>query len=115
MIELRRNIRYVSFARARIAGLHEGEALLRDLSVTGFRLEFTAAVAFDSKTPCSITILPEDRAAVESFSLVATPEWSRAEYDTFEVGFSITASPKGKTFQRYVDYLSWISTAKTNA
>lgn len=115
MIDLRRNIRYVSFARARIEGLHEGEALLRDLSVTGFRLEFTAAVAFDPQKACCITIVPETKAAVDAFDLQAKPEWSRAGYDTFEVGFSITASPKGKTFQRYVDYLSWISSEKSGA
>jgi hypothetical protein len=35
--------------------------------------------------------------------------WVRGGDYSCEVGFSITASPKGKAFQRYVDYLSWRS------
>ena len=107
MNELRRCPRYPSFARARVAGFHEGDALLRDLSITGCRLEFSAAIAFSLQQRCRITVMPEDRASVEAFDLEASALWSRADYDTFEIGFTIEASPKGKSFERYVDYLAW--------
>ncbi len=111
MIDLRRHPRYPTLARARIAGLNEGDALLMDLSVTGCRLEFSAAVAFPEKQCCRITVIPEEKAAVGSFELEAVPLWSRSGYDTFEIGFTIEASPKGKGFLRYVDYLAWRSAA----
>lgn len=53
--------------------------------------------------------MPEDRSEIEAFELEANPLWSRAGYDSFEVGFSIDASPKGRFFERYVDYLAWKS------
>jgi hypothetical protein len=107
MKEMRRAPRYPTFAKARIDGFAEGEALLKDLSVTGCRLEFSAAIAFSLADLCRIRIMPEDRSSVEAFEIEANPLWSRAGYDSFEVGFSIGASPKGRFFERYVDYLAW--------
>ncbi|GAB1482916.1 hypothetical protein MASR2M78_17320 [Treponema sp.] len=115
MIDNRKSNRYPSLAHAKVSGLQEGEALLRDLSVTGCRLEFSAAIAFSEGTKYRIKILPESSAAVESFELDAEPRWSRAGYDSFEIGFDIQSSPKGKSFQRYVDYLSWRSSQPVQA
>ncbi|HCM27674.1 MAG: hypothetical protein A2Z99_09575 [Treponema sp. GWB1_62_6] len=107
MSESRRNARFSALARARVNGIHEGEALLRDLSVTGCRLEFTAAVALAEGKRYRITVTPESAAEVDEFELDAESRWSRAGYDSFEIGFAIVFSPKGKSFQRYVDYLAW--------
>ena len=107
MFENRRAPRFASLARARVADLSEGEALLKDISVTGCRLEFSAAVALSPDTVCRIVVLPEDAAAIQEFELLARLRWSWAGYDSFEIGFFIEGSPKGKAFQRYVDYLSW--------
>ncbi len=112
MSESRRNRRYSTLARAKVCDIHEGDALLRDLSVTGCCLEFTAAVALTAGTRCKIIVSPESAAAIETFYLEAESCWSRMLYDSFEIGFSIIASPKGKSFQRYVDYLSWRSVAE---
>lgn len=109
MIENRKNPRFTSIARARVLGFGEGEAILRDLSVTGCRLEFSAAVAFSEGGRYRIAVQPEAACALEEFELEAESRWSRAGYDSFEVGFFILASPKGKAFQRYVDYLVWLS------
>jgi len=113
MTELRKSVRYPSYARARVEELFPGEAIVRDLSITGCRLEFTAAVFFSKANPCRISIQPEEKSSVDPFQLEAVPQWSRASYDTFEIGFAIESSPKGKAFQRYVDYLSWMSANKT--
>jgi hypothetical protein len=112
MFESRRNFRYASSARAIIEGLHEGEALLRDISVTGCRLEFSAAIAFGPNQAFWITVYPEMKADISAFEIEATPVWSRADYDSFEVGFNILASPRGKAFLRYVDYLAWVAGGK---
>lgn len=107
MFENRRAPRYSSMAQARIEDLSGGEALLKDLSVTGCRLEFSAAVALGPDAPCRILVLPESAAGIEAFELKARSRWSWAGYDSFEIGFLIEGSPKGRAFQRYVDYLSW--------
>ena len=107
MFENRKCPRFASLARARIAGLPEGEALIRDLSITGFRLEFSAAVAFEKDKNYKIKVIPETIAQVEDFELEAQPRWSQAGYDSFEIGFAILQSPRGREFQRYVDYLSF--------
>ena len=115
MLELRRSVRYTSFARAKIEGLHEGDALLRDISVTGCRLEFSAAMAFEQNQAFMIEISPETKSDIGPFELEAMPIWSRANYDSFEVGFSILSSPRGKSFLRYVDYLAWVTGGKASA
>lgn len=107
MFENRKILRFPSLARAQLHGLQTGEALLKDLSITGCRLEFSAAVALSPGEACRILVIPEALAQVDAFELEAAPRWSRADYDSFEIGFEITKSPKGKTFQRYVDYLAW--------
>ena len=109
MPESRNQVRFSTLARAKVQGLHEGEALLRDLSVTGCRLEFSAAVALGEGARYRITVSPESAANVEPFELEVESRWCRAGYDSYEIGFSIVASPKGKSFQRYVDYLAWRS------
>ena len=107
MMDKRRAPRYASLAQARIEGISAGEALLRDLSVIGCRLEFSSAVAFEPGQVVRVLVVPEASATIEPFELEAESRWSRADYDAFEVGFSIRSSPKGKAFQRYVDYLAW--------
>jgi hypothetical protein len=112
MIELRKNVRYTTLARAKINGLYEGEALLKDISVTGCRLEFTAAIAFGPNESFLITVFPESKSDIAVFEIEASPLWSRANYDSFEVGFTILSSPRGRAFLRYVDYLAWVSGGK---
>ncbi len=109
MLEHRKTPRYASIAHAKVFGLTVGDAVLRDLSITGCRLEFSAAVALTEGSRYKLVIQPEDVAEVEDFELEVEARWSRADYDSFEVGFSILASPKGKAFLRYVDYLAWLS------
>lgn len=109
MIENRKSPRYASIARAQVRGLDIGEAVLRDLSITGCRLEFSAALALAEGSRYRLNIQPEAAACIEGFDLEVESRWSHTGYDSFEVGFSVLASPKGKAFQRYVDYLSWLS------
>jgi hypothetical protein len=109
MPENRRNDRYRTLARVRIPGILEGENLLKDLSITGCCVECTAYSDIKPNAQYQMEIIPESAARIENFLLEVETKWIRSGGYSGEVGFNITASPKGKLFQRYVDYLSWRS------
>jgi hypothetical protein len=56
-----------------------------------------------------MNILPEENSGIGSFELVVECKWIHTADYSCDIGFVIIKSPKGKTFQRYVDYLSWRS------
>jgi hypothetical protein len=111
MFEQRRNIRYPTLARVRIPDVFKGEAFLKDLSITGCCIECTMHIDIQIKFPYKIEVLPETASAIDKFDLSVESCWIRAGGYSREIGFLITASPKGKLFQRYVDYLVWRSAA----
>jgi hypothetical protein len=111
MIESRKSKRYRTIAKARIPELFGEEVWLKDISVTGCCVEATMFVDVQQNKPYAIEIAPESASGVENFEITAEIRWSRASGDSYEVGFLVTASPKGKQFQRYVDYLSWRESA----
>jgi hypothetical protein len=87
----------------------EGENFLKDLSVTGCCVECTAYSEIKPNIQYQLEIEPESAADIGSFQLSVETIWIRTGSYTGEVGFSIIASPKGKLFQRYVDYLGYRS------
>jgi len=102
--------RYNTLCHARIAGVLEGDVKLKNLSITGCCLE---CKTFDSIKPhekYKIDIEPERTAGVDEFELEVECRWIRKGVCFCEVGFQIVASPKGKRFQSYVDYLDYHST-----
>ena len=107
MKDLRKNIRYQTLAKAKIEGVSEGETLLKDLSVTGCCVESTSYSEIKFNTLYKLEIIPESAAEIGTFHLVAESKWIRTGGYSGEIGFTIVESPKGKQFQRYVDYLSW--------
>ena len=105
--EKRISQRYKSMARARINNNNYGEILLKDISITGCRLESTVAIDLEKGTQYKIEIIPENAAAIGRFEITAELKWIESGgYSTY-FGFSIIKSPTGKMFQRYVDYLTW--------
>jgi hypothetical protein len=112
MQENRKNRRYQTFARARIPGVLEGETLLKDLSVTGCCVECTTQSDIKPGTQYRLEILPEGASNIGKFEILVESRWIRAGSYSSEVGFSIVATPKGKLFQRYVDYLDWRHSVK---
>jgi hypothetical protein len=105
----RKDVRYPSIAHARIPEIFQGEGLLKDLSVTGCCIEYTVYTDVKCNTPYTIEIIPEKAAKIGKFELTAECRWIHAGGYSCDIGFAITASPKGKLFQRYVDYLTWRS------
>jgi hypothetical protein len=105
--EKRKSRRYPSIARVQIPGAFSGDALLKDLSITGCRIECTMHVDLAEKTDYKIILFPEDNTGIGSFEFLAECKWLRPGAYACEIGFAIKESPKGKDFQKYVDYLSW--------
>jgi hypothetical protein len=106
-IERRKDVRYQTIAKAKIEGMNEGETLLKDISITGCNVECTAYADIEPNTRYKLEIIPENAARIGIFDLTVESRWIRAGGYSCEIGFSIVESPKGKQFERYVDYLSW--------
>ena len=107
MSDLRKNTRYQTLAKAKIKGVSEGEVLLTDISVTGCRVECTTYSEMMPDIQYKLEVLPESAANIGTFDLLVESKWIRTGNYTCEIGLTIVESPKGKHFQRYVDYLSW--------
>ena len=110
MFENRKSVRYRTLAKVRIHGAFEGDHLLKDLSVTGCCVECSVYADIRPDTPYRLQIFPESAAKISDFELTVESRWLRAAGYSCDVGFSVVESPKGKGFQRYVDYLAWRST-----
>jgi hypothetical protein len=112
MQENRKNRRYRTLAHARIPGVLEGETILKDMSITGCCVECTARSDLKPGVRYRMEIVPEDASRIGKFEVSVESRWVRAGSYASEVGFSIVASPRGKCFQRYVDYLDWRHSAR---
>ena len=109
MLENRKNPRYQSLAHVRIPGVSGGENILKDISVTGCCVECTGEADLRAGTQYHIEIQPEQLANIDKFKLTVERKWVQSGDYSTEIGFFILASPKGRQFQRYVDYLSYRS------
>ncbi|GHU39579.1 hypothetical protein FACS1894190_04960 [Spirochaetia bacterium] len=94
-------------ATAKIRGRFDGEALLKNISITGCRLEHTVNIDVQIGSKYMMCIMPEKQADVGEFDLSVEARWVEAQSGVCMAGFSIVESPKGKLFQRYVDYLEY--------
>jgi hypothetical protein len=97
--------RYRTLAHAYISGVPEGECLLKDLSITGCCIEYNGAADIQVNTRYQLEIKPEKMSNISNFRLEVESRWVRNHSYSTEAGMCIIASPKGKQFQRYVDYL----------
>jgi hypothetical protein len=113
MFNERKSVRYPAHARARIPAAFTGDAFLRDISITGCCIECTINIDIKANASYKIEIFPEASSEIGNFEVTAESRWVRIGGYSCEVGFRIIASPKGRLFQRYVDYLSWRSDAST--
>ncbi|MDR0719621.1 MAG: PilZ domain-containing protein [Treponema sp.] len=103
----RSHIRYRTYAKVKFRGILEQESILKDISITGCRVECTSLADIHVGSTYTLEVIPESSSRIGHFDLEVTVVWISMAGYSGDVGFSITASPKGKLFQRYVDYLSW--------
>ena len=108
MLIKRDNERYTSQARVRMPGILEGDALLKDFSVSGCCIESTIRIDVALNKTYNIEIIPEKASNVKKFVISAEVRWIRTVDYTFYVGFFIAVSPKGKLFQHFVDYVDYV-------
>lgn len=87
----------------------QGDNPLKDISITGCCVESFAPVALQPGVQYELEIEPEKSAFVKNFVLMVEQKWIRPGEESTEIGFVIIASPKGKQFQHYIDYLSYRS------
>ena len=109
MVEGRKSPRYHALATVRIRGVLEGDNLLKNLSITGCCVECTAYTEIRPQMQYNLEIEPESAAGIGEFVLPVECRWIRGGGYSSEIGFSIVSSPKGRLFQRYVDYLAYRS------
>ncbi|MDR1654880.1 MAG: PilZ domain-containing protein [Treponema sp.] len=107
MFEKRENPRYNTLAHAFIPGMMDGENLLKDLSVTACCVECTTVTDIKPGSAFQLEVIPEAGSGIKPFSLSVEAKLIRLAGYSTDIVFAITASPKGKHFQRYVDYLAW--------
>jgi len=107
MLESRKSPRYRSLARAQVSGILGDSYLLRNISITGCCVECTGAADIQSNARYRLKIKPERESHIGSFELQVDCKWVRNDGHATELGFSILASPKGRQFLRYVDYLAY--------
>ena len=105
--ENRRSPRYRSLAHARISGVSGGEGLLKNISITGCCMECTGKLNIQALSQYKLAIKPEKESRIGTFELTVECKWVRDSGQGTELGFVIIASPKGKQFQFYVDYLAY--------
>jgi hypothetical protein len=106
MPDSRNNPRYRALAIARITGLPEYEGLLKNISITGCCVEYTVKADILPNTQYKLEVIPEKELRIDRFELLVERKWIRSDGYSTDVGFVIDASPKGKHFQDYVDYLA---------
>jgi hypothetical protein len=93
--------RYSSVARVRINGF-EGEAVLRNVSIGGFRMESRTYAAIKTGEHYTMQMQPEASANVPAFKLDVEVRWIQSSETSFAVGFLITSAP-GNLYEKYID------------
>jgi hypothetical protein len=105
--ENRRHTRYRAFAKVKFPDHVGEESILKDISITGCCVECTSLINLKLDALYTLEMIPEKASKIGRFCLEVKSIWIRPGDYSSDVGFSIIASPKGKLFQRYVDYLVW--------
>jgi hypothetical protein len=99
--------RYDCMARISIKGF-EGEAVMRNVSPGGFRMESRTHREISVHTLCSVRVDPEDGSGIQTFELEAEVRWVLSNEDGLSAGFMVPAAESGKiapgTFESYVEY-----------
>jgi len=107
MSESRRSPRFRTIARVEMPKVQGGEGLLKNISITGCCVECAGKAEVQPITQYLLMIKPEKESHIGAFELMVECKWVRNEGKATELGFGIIASPKGKQFQHYVDYLAY--------
>jgi hypothetical protein len=96
--------RYTSVARVSINGF-EGEAVLRNISTGGFRMESKTYAAITVGEHYVMQIKPEAISKLPSIELEVEVRWIQSTETSFSCGFLIVKQPADPFFVKYVDFI----------
>jgi hypothetical protein len=96
--------RYTSIARVGINGF-EGEAVLRNVSTGGFRMESRTYAAIGLGEHYVMQIKPEAVSDLRPFELEVEVRWIQSTETSFNAGFLVTKPPADRSFEKYIDYI----------
>jgi hypothetical protein len=96
--------RYNTVARIRINGF-EGEAVLRNISIGGFRMESRTYAAIGTGEHYAIQIIPEAASRVQPIELEVDVRWIQSTETRFNSGFLIIKPPADRSFDKYIEYI----------
>jgi hypothetical protein len=97
--------RYATVARVCINGF-EGEAVLRNISSGGFRMESRTYAAITVGERHTMQIKPEKTSALQAFELEVEARWVQSSETSFNSGFLIIKPPADKSFENYINYIA---------
>jgi hypothetical protein len=96
--------RYDSFAAVRINGF-EGEALLKNISITGFCMESKTYADLGPGKKYLMQIFPEDSTGLPKFDVEVEVRWVRSEVSKFDVGLLLTKTQSRLEMDKYIGFL----------
>jgi hypothetical protein len=97
-----RPLRYECLSTVRVNG-YEGQAVLRNISDTGFRMESKTFVEIETGANYLVSISPEVFMGIKSFDVTVEVRWILSSPEKFSIGFMVTQN--NPAFKRYVEYL----------
>jgi hypothetical protein len=83
---------------------YEGQAVLRNISESGFRMESKTFVEIETGSGYLIRISPEPFTGLKPFEIAVEVRWVQSSPEKFSLGFMVTQT-NSRPFQRYLDFL----------
>ena len=105
IVDQRKAQRYSSKAGICINGF-EGEALLKDISSTGFCLESATSIIIEINGQYKVKVTPESKLGIKPFEVLVSVQWVRNSEDSFEMGLRIVKGPMGQAFKQYMEAIN---------
>jgi hypothetical protein len=96
--------RYGCVVKVGINGF-EGEAVLKNISVAGFRMESRTYVTIGVGEYYVMQIKSDTASNLRPFELGVEARWVQSAETNFSAGFLVVKPPSDRSFERYVDYI----------
>jgi hypothetical protein len=96
--------RYDSLAAVRVNGF-EGQALLKNISITGFCMQSKTFANLTPGKQYTMYISPEASTGLATIEVEVEVRWIRSEVSRFDVGLLIAKPLLNKTMDTYINYL----------
>jgi hypothetical protein len=96
--------RYSSFASIQVNGF-EGEALLKNISTSGFCMESKTYANLAPGKKYLMQIFPEATTGLSRFDVEVEVRWVRSEVSKFDVGLLLTKTQSRLEMDKYIDFL----------